>query len=110
MTPYYAGRRHLTSGLLPEFPVRNQKGEAVCRAYNKQTAEQLAKGLNALDAVTEYIHARDEYEAALRPASSWAQPNKLAYDDPRLIRWRKAREALSILVLGPPKIEDDPTM
>lgn len=103
---YYVGTRRLTSGLLPEFPVRNPKGEAVCRAYNKADAEKIAKGLNALDVVSEYIAARDEYEAAIRPASSWAQPVKLAHDDHRLLRWRYARECLSLLMIGPPPIED----
>lgn len=44
---FYPGRRHLTMGCLPEFPVRDAKGRIVCRAHTKEEAAFIAEAMNA---------------------------------------------------------------
>lgn len=61
-----------------------------------QRASALAAENKALrDVVAEYIAARDYYEAATKTATGFAHPPIVSHGDPRVLRYRAAREALA---------------
>lgn len=57
--------------------------------------EAIEAAMTLAEAVAEYVEARDGYEAATRPASGHALPIVLNHADPRILRWRNARERLT---------------
>ena len=60
-----------------------------------RNAELEAERSALVNTVSEYIAARNDYEDAIRKPNSHAPMKVISHGDPRILRWRNARESLA---------------